>query len=60
MIPLDKFKKLLGTTGENMTDDEIKKVRDLQYQLVDLLFDSWVDSIEKKHKEQSEQKLEIK
>lgn len=60
MIPLDKFKKLLGATGENMTDDEIKKVRDLQYQLVDLLFDSWVDGIEKKHKEQSEQKLEIK
>lgn len=60
MIPLDKFKKLLGATGENMTDDEIKKVRDLQYQLVDLLFDSWIDGIEKRHKEQSEQKLETK
>lgn len=56
MISLDKFKKLLGKSGEGMSDKEIEKVRDLQYQLVDLLFDSWVDNIEKKHKEQAGQK----
>ena len=58
MIPLDKYKKLLGETGESMTDEEIKKVRDLQYQLVDILFDSWVGGIEKRHREQQGQALE--
>ncbi len=54
MISFDKYKKLLGATGESMTDEEIKKVRDLQYQLVDILFDSWLENIEEKHRKKTE------
>lgn len=48
MIALDKFRELLGQTGICMTDEEVEHVRALQYQFADLLFDNWLESLEKK------------
>jgi len=42
MIPLSKFKEKLGESANNLSDCEIEKVRDLQYQFADVLFDMWV------------------
>ena len=49
MIPLSEFKKALGPIADQLTDDEIKKIRDLQDRLADIIFDRWI-------KEKSKQK----
>lgn len=42
MIPLAKFKILLGKYAENLTDSEVEQIRLDMYQLADTAFDIWV------------------
>jgi hypothetical protein len=42
MISLDEFKKLLGPTAETLTDEEIVKIREMEYRLGDIIFDAWL------------------
>jgi len=41
MIALSKYKKLLGEDAKVMTDDEIRQLRDAQYQFAHLAFEKW-------------------
>ena len=41
MIPLPKFKELIGSDSTTMTDEEVKEVREAIYQLVEIAFDFW-------------------
>lgn len=41
MISIEKFKQLLGSEAQNLTDKEIEQIRDSQYQLDDIAFDMW-------------------
>ncbi len=41
MISIEKFKQLLGSEAQNLTDKEIEQIRDSQYQLADIAFDMW-------------------
>ena len=41
MISIEKFKKLLGSEAQNLTDKEIEQIRNDQYKLADILFDMW-------------------
>lgn len=41
MIPLTKFKQLLGGYGKALADDEIEKIRQDMYVLADISFDFW-------------------
>lgn len=50
MIPFNKFKTILGKSGSQMTDEEIKQLRDFQDKLADSLFDFWLDEIKIKDK----------
>ncbi len=54
MIPLTKFKQLLGEYGKALADDEIEKIRQDMYVLADISFDFW----EKDHNLQSGGKKE--
>jgi hypothetical protein len=42
MIELLEFKELLGEESDNLTDIEIKRIRDLEYQIADALFENWL------------------
>ena len=42
MISFREFKKLLGSAALNLSDVEIKRIRELEYQLADVLFDAWL------------------
>ena len=41
MIPLPKFKELLGPEYSTMTDEEVKEAREAIYQLAEIAFDFW-------------------
>jgi hypothetical protein len=41
MIPLPKFKELLGPEAIAMTDEEVGMARETIYQLVEIAFDFW-------------------
>ena len=47
MIPLNDYKKLLGSCAENMSDNEIRQIRKDQYQLADIALDAWFDICKK-------------
>lgn len=38
MIPVDRFRALLGTEGEGKTDDEIRQIRDDAYEYMRMVF----------------------
>lgn len=42
MIPLPEFKKALGPLADQLSDEEINKIRDLQDRLADIIFDRWI------------------
>jgi hypothetical protein len=42
VIPLPEFKKLLGPAGENLSDEEILRIRELQYRLAGIIFELWL------------------
>lgn len=41
MISLSKFRELLGDDAQDLTDEEIERIRDAQYQFAKLVFDKW-------------------
>ena len=43
MIPLPKFKELLGDEAINMTDKKIEELRDAQYAWASLIFEDWAE-----------------
>jgi hypothetical protein len=56
MLSLAEFKKSLGLTAQDMTDEKIEQFRKLQDQLADTIFDIWLENKNNKPK----QNLEIK
>lgn len=41
MMALSKYKKLLGEDANGMSDEEIRHLRDAQYQFARLAFEKW-------------------
>lgn len=50
MLSISEFKKLAGEEADNLTDEEIEKVRDVMCELSNMLFDMWIEDINKKTK----------
>lgn len=42
MISVSKFRKKLGPRARLMSDSQIVRLRDAQYQLADIMFDKWL------------------
>jgi hypothetical protein len=42
MIPINEFKKLLGTAASGLSDAEIEHIRNLEVRLADIIFDVWL------------------
>jgi hypothetical protein len=42
VIPIAEFKKLLGPAGEHLSDEEILRIRELEYQLAGVIFELWL------------------
>ena len=42
MIPLDEFKELLGPTADTLSEEEILKIREMVYELGNIMFDVWL------------------
>lgn len=41
MIPLSKFKELIGQNGQTLTDEQLEIIRRDMYVLTDMAFDFW-------------------
>jgi len=41
MLPLPHFKTLLGSLGERMTDEQVRRVYDMEKKIADAIFDQW-------------------
>lgn len=39
MISISKFRKIAGKEAENLSDEQIKEIRNTQYQFVKIAFD---------------------
>ena len=52
MLTVDQARKILGKTAENMTDEEIEKLKSQLYQLVSQVVDNNLDQIKKQWKKQ--------
>jgi hypothetical protein len=42
MIPLHDFKNLLGVASADLTDEEIERIREVEYGLADAIFERWL------------------
>lgn len=42
MIDLSAFRTLLGPAAENLTDEEIERIREVEYGMADAIFDRWL------------------
>jgi len=42
MIPLERFKELLGEDAAHLSIEEIERIRDLEYTIADALFEKWL------------------
>lgn len=42
MISLSTYREKLGEKSLKMSDEELKKLRDLQYRLADIIIDLWI------------------
>jgi hypothetical protein len=42
MIGLLEFKELLGEEAASLTDVQVERIRDLEYQIADALFENWL------------------
>jgi hypothetical protein len=42
MIGLSDFRVLLGAAGEELSDQEVKRIRDVEYGIADAMFESWL------------------
>ena len=47
MISLEQFKKALGTKAETLSHDEVVRLFEVQQKLANILFDKWLESINK-------------
>lgn len=45
MIELSEFKKELGPLAEELSEEEILKLREQQDQMAEILFDTWLKKI---------------
>ena len=52
MISLPDFKKLLGSYAESLTDEQVKRLRDMEYQIADVIFDQWLSRRNEQLKQQ--------
>ena len=50
MISIEEFKKALGGLADELTEEQILKVRDQQDQMAEIFFAMWLESINKKQK----------
>jgi hypothetical protein len=41
-IPFIEFKNLLGTLASGRSDAEIEQMREIEYRLANIIFDSWL------------------
>ena len=48
MISLEEYKKALGPLAQELSEEEILKVRDNQDQMAEILFYMWLEEINKK------------
>ena len=42
MISLPDFRELLGEAGHELTDEQVERVREIEYGLADAIFDQWL------------------
>jgi len=42
VIELTDFRKSLGGLGEKLTEEQVQQLRDMEYKLVDAVFDQWL------------------
>jgi hypothetical protein len=42
MIPIPKFKILLGPAAAGLSDAEVERIRDLEYRFANLIFEAWL------------------
>ena len=47
MLSISKCRKALGNAAEKLSDEEVKKIRDTQDQLADIIFDQWLEEKKK-------------
>ena len=47
MISLEEFKKALGDMKNELSEEEVLKLRENQDQMADILFDMWREDINK-------------
>ncbi len=45
MIGLEEFKKSLGSLKDQLSEEEILKLRENQDKMAEILFNSWLDKI---------------
>lgn len=48
MISLEEYKKALGPLAQELSEEEILKVRDNQDQMAEILFNMWLEEIKNK------------
>lgn len=48
MISLEEFKNSLGDEVKNLTEEQILKLRENQDQMADIMFNMWLEKINKK------------
>ncbi|MFA6273643.1 MAG: hypothetical protein WC662_00600 [Candidatus Paceibacterota bacterium] len=54
MISLEEFKKALGSLEQELTEEEILKLRENQDQMADILFNMWLKEINKNNDNKKE------
>jgi hypothetical protein len=57
MIALVDFKALLGDRASNLSEIEVERIRDLEYQIADALFESWLSQRAKTSKTELEKNI---
>lgn len=51
MIPLPDFKNLLGKYAERLSEEQIKQLQNMEYQIADAIFDQWLQKHNKQWQE---------
>ena len=42
MIDLVEFRQLLGPAGRDLSDEEVERIREVEYGLADAIFERWL------------------
>ena len=51
MVGLEEFKKALGSSAEQLSEEQILKLRDQQDQMAEIFFGMWINEITDNKKE---------